>query len=384
MLKFNPRNISKGFIITAIIIIILLLFWNSKTFLDRLHKVERDNMEVWAQSQKSFISENRNDYLELNLLIHTSYNHIPMITVDQNNKITLKANIPEKIVSNGKLLNEYLEGLKKENPPIKIKITDNNVHYLYYGASPILTKLKYYPIAIVVVVLLLGGVVYSFFTTSKISEQNKLWAGMAKETAHQIGTPLSSLVGWTEILMVENVNPDYIQEMKKDINRLQVITERFSKIGSAPKLEHLDIVRETQDAFDYLSSRYSKLIDFSIRLPEQQINVALNRQLYSWTIENLVKNGIDAMKGKGALSIRVFEEKQYVKIQVIDTGSGILKRNYNTVFEPGYTTKTRGWGLGLSLAKRIVEEYHNGHIKVKASEKGRGTTFQISLEKVTI
>lgn len=382
MITSNSRNISKGFIVAAIILILLLLFWNSRTFLQRLQKVERDNMEIWAQSQKSFISENRNDYLELNLLIHTSYNHIPMMTVDQNNEITLKANIPKKYAESETLLKEYLGRLKKENPPIKIKITDDNIHYLYYGASPILTKLKYYPIAIVVVVLLLGGVVYSFFVTSKISEQNKLWAGMAKETAHQIGTPLSSLVGWTEILKTEHVDPSYIEEMLKDIRRLEVITERFSKIGSAPKLEPLDIVRETLDAFNYLKSRHSKLITFDLDLPENKILVLLNRQLYGWTIENLVKNGIDAMKGKGALSIRLFEEKQYVKIQVIDTGSGIPKRNFNTIFEPGYTTKTRGWGLGLSLARRIVEEYHNGRIKVKSSEKGVGTTFQISLEKL--
>ncbi len=382
MIKFNSKNISKGFIVTAIILILLLIFWNSRTFLQRLQNVERDNMEVWAQSQKSFISENRNDYLELNLLIHTSYNHIPMMTVDKDDKITLKANIPTKFKKSEEALREYLNKLKKENPPIKIKITDNNIHYLYYGPSPILTKLKYYPIAIVIVVLLLGGVVYSFFITSKISEQNKLWAGMAKETAHQIGTPLSSLVGWTEILKTENVDPDYIEEIKKDISRLEVITERFSKIGSAPKLESLDIVRETLDAFNYLKSRHSKLIKFEIELLDKKIPVSLNRQLYGWTIENLVKNGIDAMKGKGQLSIKLFEEKQYVKIQVTDTGIGIPKRNFNTIFEPGYTTKKRGWGLGLSLAKRIIEEYHSGHIKVKSSERGVGTTFQISLEKL--
>ncbi len=382
MIKFNSRNISKGFIVIAIIVILLLLFWNSNIFLQRLQKVERDNMEIWAQSQKSFISENLNDYLELNLLINTSYNHVPMMTVDQEGQITLKANVPNRISNDEELLQAYLEKLKKINSPIRIRITDNNTHYLYYGSSPILTKLKYYPIAIVVMVLLLGGVVYSFFVTSKISEQNKLWAGMAKETAHQIGTPLSSLVGWTEILKTENVNPEYIEEIKKDIRRLEVITERFSKVGSAPKLESLDIVKETLDAFNYLKSRYSKLIQFEIELPEKRIPVQLNRQLYGWTIENLVKNGIDAMKGKGHLTIKLFEERQYVKIQVIDTGNGILKRNFNTIFEPGYTTKTRGWGLGLSLAKRIIEEYHKGRIKVKSSEKDVGTTFQISLEKL--
>jgi signal transduction histidine kinase len=203
---------------------------------------------------------------------------------------------------------------------------------------------------------------------------------MAKETAHQIGTPLSSLVGWAEILKSENTNPEYIIEIEKDINRLQTITERFSKIGSIPKLQKVDIVAETLDAVDYLKSRSSKLIDFKIILPEHPIYVNLNSQLYGWTIENLVKNAIDAMKGKGKITIEILPSNSDIKINVTDTGKGIPKNKFNTIFEPGYTSKKRGWGLGLSLARRIIEDFHNGKIKVLHSEVKKGTTIQISLK----
>ena len=203
---------------------------------------------------------------------------------------------------------------------------------------------------------------------------------MAKETAHQIGTPLSSLVGWTEILKNENVKEEYISEIEKDIDRLQTITDRFSKIGSAPTLEKVDIVVETKSSYAYLESRSSKLVNFQINVPKDEIFVNINSQLYSWTIENLVKNAIDAMKGKGELTLAISQNEKNVFINISDTGKGLQKNQFNTIFEPGYTTKKRGWGLGLSLAKRIIEDYHNGRIKVLQSEIGKGTTIQISLK----
>ena len=205
---------------------------------------------------------------------------------------------------------------------------------------------------------------------------------MAKETAHQIGTPLSSLVGWTEILRSEHVNPSYLLEIEKDINRLQTITERFSKIGSVPTLKKTDIVKETVDSYEYLKARSSNLIDFEIIAPKHPIYVNLNQQLYSWTIENLVKNAIDAMKGKGHLKIMISQADKYVKIDVIDSGKGIPKQQFNKIFEPGFTSKKRGWGLGLSLAKRIIEDYHKGKIKVLHSEISKGTTMQIALKLI--
>jgi signal transduction histidine kinase len=278
-------------------------------------------------------------------------------------------------------VNKLIEQFKKENTPIEIRYKNEVYQTLYYGNSPLLNKLKYYPLALLLIIFLFGAVVYFFYRSTKNATQNKLWSGMAKETAHQIGTPLSSLIGWTEILRNENVNPEYILEIEKDIDRLKTITDRFSKIGSVPTLEEADIVKETLDSYDYLKARSSKLIDFDINVPKEVIIVDLNRQLYTWTIENLVKNAIDAMKGKGDLKIEIIPFDKYVNINITDTGKGISKQRFNKVFEPGYTSKKRGWGLGLSLAKRIIEDYHNGKLKVSQSEIGKGTTMQITLKR---
>jgi two-component system, sporulation sensor kinase D len=227
--------------------------------------------------------------------------------------------------------------------------------------------------------LLFFFAIYFFFRTAKASEQNKLWAGMAKETAHQIGTPLSSLVGWAEILKSENVNPDYIHEIEKDIERLKIITDRFSKVGSVPTMEKTDVVKETKASFDYIQRRSSKLINFSLDIPETPLMVNLNPQLYSWTIENIVKNGIDAMKGKGDIEISITTNLKSAFIRISDTGKGIPKKDFNKIFSPGFTSKRRGWGLGLSLAKRIIEGYHKGRIRVLKSNPSEGTTMEIIL-----
>jgi signal transduction histidine kinase len=242
--------------------------------------------------------------------------------------------------------------------------------------------LKYYPIALLLIIVLFGALVYNFYKSTKMATQNKLWAGMAKETAHQIGTPLSSLIGWVELLKAENVDESTTLEIEKDIDRLQTITDRFSKIGSEPKLEDKDIIEETFQSYDYLQSRFSKQVAFSYKAPQWPIMVSINPTLHSWTIENLVKNAIDAMKGKGNLALEIVQEGDYVKINVSDTGAGIPKKQFKTIFEPGFTTKKRGWGLGLSLTKRIVEEYHKGTIKVLHSEVGRGTVMQVALKKL--
>ena len=226
-----------------------------------------------------------------------------------------------------------------------------------------------------------NGVVYNFYRATKMATQNKLWAGMAKETAHQIGTPLSSLIGWLELLKLDDVEESTITEIEKDINRLQTITDRFSKIGSEPVLEKRDIIEETKSSFEYLQARTSKQVNFDFRAPSVPIYVSLNPTLHSWTIENLVKNSIDAMKGKGKLSIEIVEGDTFVYITVVDTGSGIPKNKFKTVFEPGYTSKKRGWGLGLSLTKRVVSEYHRGDVRIANSEVGKGTTFRIILKE---
>ncbi len=386
----DERNFASYFIIMAAMVITILILWNTSLFLQRLKDDERTKIEIWAQSQQAINSEQSDDYLDLVLIIGGTNNSIPIIITDSRGGFIRDSsgkpdpsyfqNLSESIVNNEEKLKSYLRKLKTENKPIELDLRDS-VQYIYYGNSDILNKLKYYPIAIALIIFLLIGVIYFFFTTSKTGEQNKLWAGMAKETAHQIGTPLSSLVGWNEILKADNVNPEYIVEIEKDIERLKVITERFSKIGSIPNLEKVDIVEETRNAYTYLQSRSSKLINFSLNLPEKPIYVYLNSQLYSWTIENLVKNGIDAMRGKGDLKIDLTDDTKRVFIGIQDTGKGLPKSKFTKIFTPGYTSKTRGWGLGLSLAKRIIEEYHLGKIKVLRSEIDKGTTFQITLRK---
>jgi signal transduction histidine kinase len=303
-----------------------------------------------------------------------------MILVDEQENILNTQNVDTNKAKDPNYIKELLQQMKAENQPIEVNFSGTSKQYIYYSNSDLLNRLTYYPLALIVILILFLSVVYLFYNSNKAAETNKLWTGMAKETAHQIGTPLSSLVGWAEILKTEKVNPEYIFEIEKDIDRLQTITERFSKIGSAPTLKRLDIVEATKSSFDYLKSRSSKLIDFKIELPDSEIMVNLNEQLYSWTIENLVKNAIDAMKGKGHLKLELLQTEKYVQVNISDTGKGLPKNEFNKIFEPGYTTKKRGWGLGLSLARRIIEDYHKGKIKVLNSELGKGTTFQISLK----
>ncbi len=375
------RNTTRWIIIFASFLIISLILWNTYTFFQIFKNEERLKMNLWAQAQKTLINAGENTDVELPLQIFSDNTSIPII-LTENDSIINTVNIDEVIVKNNKKAVAFLHDLKSENEPIVIEYVPGKFQKLYYGNSALLNKLKYYPVALVLIIVLFGGLVYNFYRSTKMATQNKLWAGMAKETAHQIGTPLSSLIGWVELLKSENVDESTTFEIEKDIERLQTITDRFSKIGSEPKLENKDIVAETFQSYDYLQSRFSKQIEFSFKAPKAPIMVSLNPTLHSWTIENLVKNAIDAMKGKGKLALEIEQEGDSVKINVSDTGNGIQKKQFKTIFEPGFTTKKRGWGLGLSLTKRIVEEYHKGTIKVLNSEIGKGTTMQVSFKKV--
>jgi len=378
----DERSFNRWFIILSCLVVTALVLWNTSIFFQRLKEDERAKMNIWAQAQEELSAAPEDADLSLILEILNNNTTIPIIHTNEDGAIAYTTNIDPVILEDRERLEEYLIELKQENEPIAVDLGEGQVQNLYYGNSPALNKLKYYPIGLTLIGFLFIGVVYFFYTTTKNSEQNKLWAGMAKETAHQIGTPLSSLIGWTEILKSEDVDPSYIKEMEKDIDRLQTITERFSKIGSAPNLKEINIVEATRESFDYLKLRSSNLIDFSIQTPRQPIWVMLNEQLYSWTIENLVKNAIDAMRGKGELLIVIKQDMKQAHIYITDTGKGIDKNKFKVIFEPGQTTKKRGWGLGLSLARRIIEEYHQGNIKVAKSEIGKGTTFQISLKKI--
>ena len=377
----NHKNLMRWVLIAASFVIISLILWNTYTFFQIFKNEERVKMQHWAEAQKTLNNADINTDIELPLKIIQNA-RIPII-LTENNVILSTKNIDTEIVKDKVKAAALLAKLKNENDPIAIEYVAGKYQYLYYGDSSLLNKLKYYPIALVLIIVLFGALVYNFYKSTKMAAQNKLWAGMAKETAHQIGTPLSSLIGWLEIMKTDNVDPTTISEIEKDIIRLQTITDRFSKIGSEPILEIKDIVQETLDSYDYLQSRFSKQILFSFNAPKNKILVSLNPALHSWTIENLVKNAIDAMKGKGKLSVVIEEDGRFVKIKVSDTGKGIPKNQFKSVFEPGFTTKKRGWGLGLSLTRRIVEEYHKGKIKVLSSELNKGTTMQVSFEKKT-
>ncbi len=378
----DERSFNRWFIVISCLVVVALVLWNTSIFFQSLKEDERAKMNIWAKAQQELDNATADSEIDLILEILNNNTSIPIIHTYADGQVAYTTNIDPSITQNEKRLKKYLNRIKDENEPIVINLGDGQEQYIFYGNSPALNKLKYYPIGLTLIGFLFVGVVYFFYTTTKSSEQNKLWAGMAKETAHQIGTPLSSLIGWTEILKDEKVKPSYIEEMEKDIDRLKTITERFSKIGSAPLLTRTDIVEETHNTFDYLKTRSSNLINFQLIAPEESIYVNLNHQLYSWTIENLVKNAIDAMRGKGTLTIEIKQDSNWAYIDIKDSGKGVDKNKFKLIFEPGHTTKKRGWGLGLSLAKRIIEEYHRGRIKVAHSEINKGTTFRISLRKV--
>lgn len=377
----DKRNFRRWFITVSSLIIVALIVWNAVAFFQRIKEEERIKMNIWASAQVYLDQVDTDTGLDLYLAIINSNSSIPTILVDENGEIVDAINIPGEITADQERLQDYLQGLKNTNDPIEMDLGEGRVNSVFYGNSPMLNKLKYYPLVLILIIILFIAVIYFFYKTTKSSEQNKLWAGMAKETAHQIGTPLSSLIGWTEILKTENVNSSYITEIEKDVDRLKTITERFSKIGSSPTLEPEDIVEKTRESFEYLKARSSKLIKFTLELPDEKILVNMNSQLYSWTIENLVRNAIDAMKGKGDLKIKLKQDSKNVHVLICDTGKGIPKSKWKRIFEPGYTSKKRGWGLGLSLARRIIEKYHRGRIKVLKSEINKGTTIEILLHK---
>lgn len=372
------KDLIRWTLILGSFIIISLILWNTYTFFQIFKNEERIKMEYWAEAQKTLLNAGENTEVELPFKVISNNKTIPILLTNQQDSIISSSNIDESIINDPIQSKAFLAKLKKQNEPLTMEYVPGKFQYLYYGDSSLLNKLKYYPIALVLIIVLFGVVVYIFYKSSKIATQNKLWAGMAKETAHQIGTPLSSLIGWLELMKMESLDASSIAEMEKDIVRLQTITERFSKIGSEPVLENLDLVKETAESYAYLESRFAQQVAFSFSAPDQKIILPLNATLHSWTIENLVKNALDAMRGKGALSVRLEVEAGFVKIKISDTGKGIPKNQFSQVFEPGFTTKKRGWGLGLSLTKRIVEEYHKGKIKVIESEIGKGTTIQIS------
>ena len=380
----SNRSALNWMVILVSFLIVSLILWNTYRFFQKFKEEERIKMENFSVAQRELVKTQDlyGNISDFPLKIIQSNTSTPMIIEDsegnfQSNNIDINSDNSQEF------LKKLSQKFAKENTPIQVIYDGEVLSTVYYGNSVLLNKLKYYPLALALIIILFLGLIYFFYQSSRIATQNKLWTAMAKETAHQIGTPLSSLIGWAELLKNENVNSTFIDEINNDINRLETITERFSKIGSVPQLMPTDIVQATKNSIQYLEARSSQMVTFNSKLLEGVVLINLNAALYSWTIENLIKNSIDAMKGKGDLSIVMEDSAQELHIRISDTGQGLSKKQFKTIFETGFTTKKRGWGLGLSLAKRIIEQYHNGRIKVLSSELGKGTTFQITLKKIT-
>ncbi len=312
---------------------------------------------------------------------------VPVIITDSSRKnVIMYGNIDPEIVEDSVSIAKELEEMEGQNRPIEVDLGNQGDSYIYYKDSDLLTVVKFFPIAQILIIAFFAAVAYLLFSFARRAEQNRVWAGMAKETAHQIGTPLSSILAWLELLKMDKDNIEQATtEIENDVQRLEMITERFSKIGSTPTLKTSDVVKVVVDSVNYLKPRSSKKVNYILLFDTiKPIDIPVNAALFSWVIENLCKNAIDAMSGKGDITINIEEENKHVIIDISDTGKGISASDQKTIFNPGYTSKKRGWGLGLTLAKRIVSDYHKGRIYVKSSVPGKGTTFRIVLKKTLI
>ena len=352
-----------------------------------LENEERARMEIWAEAMHTLSTADENADLNLVLKVLEQNHNIPVIVTDTNEEVQISRNVTSVTSVKDITREDSLARLKKmakameaQGRVIKVQIGEENKDFLKvcYDDSLLLTRLEYYPYIQLAVVMLFIIIAIFALLASKKAEQNKVWVGLSKETAHQLGTPISSLMAWTEILRETYPDDDLIPEMDKDVKRLQLIADRFSKIGSAPEMKDVQLGELLQHVVEYMNRRTSQKVEIKYSTPEITVNV--NPQLFEWVFENLCKNAVDAMEGQGTIQITAHADERLIIIDVSDNGKGITSQNLQDVFNPGYTTKKRGWGLGLSLAKRIVEEYHHGKIYVLASERGKGTTFRIELK----
>lgn len=351
---------------------------------EKLSEEERKKVILWAEATKRLASDDISLDTDLSLIemIIDDNTSIPLILVNENDSILLHANISFKPNREKQVLQKELKKMKAHSAPIEVIVWDSEKQFFYYRESYLLRNLRLFPIVQLLVIFLFISVAYLAFSASRTAEQNQVWVGMSKETAHQLGTPISSLMAWVELLRLQNSDESIVGELEKDIQRLEKITERFSKIGSRPELLHTDLLQIIRSTVDYLRNRSSGKVKYVLEAdPETDWVLPVNEALFSWVIENLCKNAIDAMNNDGTITLSLRAHGSEVMVDISDTGKGLPKSQYKTIFQPGYSTKKRGWGLGLSLAKRIVENYHSGKIFIRNSELKKGTTFRIVLHK---
>ena len=380
---YTKKQKWKLLLLVVAVIIGVLTFVITNNLAKKLAIEERKKVELWAlgMRQLSALDNEEKDYTFI-LEVIKNNETVPVILTDKEGQIISSRNLDPNREKDTAYLSKQLEKMKDDNEPIEITLLDGNKNFIYYKESILLTRLFYFPIIQFGVITLFLLVSYIAFSASRKAEQNQVWVGMAKETAHQLGTPTSSLMASLELLRLKNVDEKVVTEFEKDVNRLEKITERFSKIGSAPKLEKQDIVETLNHAIQYIKARSSEKIKFQTNFSEnEKMLVPFNASLFEWVIENLFKNAIDSMEGSGTITVNIDDRIQYLFIDIIDEGKGLPKSKYKTIFQPGYTTKQRGWGLGLSLSKRIIELYHDGKIFVNHSEIDKGTNMRIVLQK---
>ena len=375
------RSIWKLFLFLCAIAIGMSSLLYTYLLVGKLKVEERKKIVLWSEIYRLLNEADTDDAnLDLYLRIMENNTTIPAIIVDSNNNLKFWDNLDSVKLHNPKYLSRRLSQMKSKNSPIALEITEGYNHYVYYDNSSILIQLTYYPLIQFGIIFLFICVAYFAFSISRKSEENRVWVGLSKETAHQLGTPISSLLAITEMLKSQIDDHALLDELEKDVSRLNDITERFSKIGSQPATPMTDIVQTIANSLNYIRKRSSDRIIINYIQPDKPLMVPLSEPLFSWVIENICKNALDAVAGAGTITVELKHSKTQVVIDISDTGKGIPKRKYKTIFTPGYTTKSRGWGLGLSLTKRIVEDYHNGRIFVLHSETDKGTTFRIILK----
>lgn len=364
--------------------IIAATIWFANNLSENIQQEETKKVATWVEANKELLQASSDANLNLAVEIVTNNTTIPLILTDEKGHIIDHRNLDSaSIAQNPAYLANQLAVFRKQHSPFVMQVdtTQKMFNYIYYGDSLILKQVRYYPyIQLLVVALFIGVVLFALSSTNKAT-QNLLWVGMAKETAHQLGTPLSSIEAWLEILKEKEENAAFVTELTKDVDRLKLITDRFSKIGSVPNLEERDIVQQINSMMVYIRKRAPQKISFTLDSSEPEILVMISPPLFDWVIENLLKNALDAMEGKGSISIHIESHAAHTLIDITDSGKGIPKALQEKVFRPGFSTKKRGWGLGLSLARRIIDEYHKGRLFIRSSEINKGTTFRILLRK---